>query len=204
METLLQDLRYAVRTLAKAPGFAAVAILTLAIGIGANTAIFSAVDTVLLKPLPFPNGDRLVQVSTAGFQGVHFSVSYPDVEDLRRLTDVFSGVGASTSQRYNLTGAGDPLEVQAASVSADLFGVLGVTPEVGRLFAPADEHAPVALIAHGLWATSFGADPDIVGKPIALDGKSYTVIGVMRAGFHYPDDAIKVWTPIGDALAQNP
>src|SRR5690242_13335581 len=204
METLLQDLRYAVRTLAKAPGFAAVAILTLAIGIGANTAIFSAVDTVLLKPLPFPNGDRLVQVSTAGFQGVHFSVSYPDVEDLRRLTDVFSSVGASTSQRYNLTGAGDPLEVQAASVTADLFSVLAVAPEVGRLLTAGDDHAPVALISHGLWVRSFGSDPKIVGKAIALDGKSYTVVGVMPAGFHYPNDGVSLWTPIGDAFDQNP
>src|SRR5579859_341810 len=204
METLLQDLRYAVRTLAKAPGFAAVAILTLAIGIGANTAIFSAVDTVLLKPLAFPNGDRLVQISTAGFQGARFAVSYPDVEDLRRLTDVFSGVGGSTQQRYNLTGAGDPLEVQAASVTADLFSVLGVPPEVGRLFSAGDDHSPVALISHGLWVTSFGSDPKIVGKPIALDGTSYTVVGVMPAGFHYPNDAIAVWTPIGGALAQNP
>src|SRR5690349_5440033 len=161
METLLQDLRYAVRTLAKAPGFAAVAILTLAIGIGANTAIFSAVDTVLLKPLPFPNGDRLVQVSTAGFEGAHFAVSYADVADLRRLTDVFSGVGASTSQRYNLTGAGEPVEVRAASITADLFSVLGVAPEVGRLLAPGDDRAPVALISHGLWVTNFGSDSRI-------------------------------------------
>ncbi len=204
METLLQDLRYAVRTLAKAPGFAAVAILTLAIGIGANTAIFSAVDTVLLKPLPFPNGDRLVQVSTAGFEGAHFAVSYADVADLRRLTDVFSGVGASASQRYNLTGAGEPLEVQAASMTPDLFSVLGVAPEVGRLLAPGDDRVPVALISHGLWVTNFGSDPRILGKPIALDGKSYTIVGVMPAGFHYPDDQVSVWTPIGDALSQNP
>ncbi|HEY6784808.1 MAG TPA: ABC transporter permease [Gemmatimonadales bacterium] len=204
METLLQDLRYAVRTLAKAPGFAAVAILTLAIGIGANTAILSAVDTVLLKPLPFPNGDRLVQVSTAGFEGAHFAVSYADVADLRRLTDVFSGVGASTSQRYNLTGAGEPVEVRAASITADLFSVLGVAPEVGRLLAPGDDRAPVALISHGLWVTNFGSDSRILGKPIALDGKSYTIVGVMPAGFHYPDDQVSVWTPIGDALSQNP
>ncbi|HWZ27240.1 MAG TPA: ABC transporter permease, partial [Gemmatimonadales bacterium] len=204
MDTLLQDLRYAVRSLAKAPGFAAIAILTLAIGIGANTAIFSAVDTVLLKPLPFPASERLVQINTAAMQNAKFGISYPDLLDLRGLTPVFSGVGASTSQRYNLTGAGDPLEVQAASITADLFPVLGVSPEVGRLFAPSDEHAPVAMISHGLWVTSFGSDRGIVGKPIALDGKSYTVIGVMPAGFHFPDDDIRVWTPIGDALAQNP
>jgi putative ABC transport system permease protein len=115
MDTLLQDLRYAFRTLAKAPGFAAVAILTLAIGIGANTAIFSAIDTVLLKPLPFPASERLVQINTAAMENARFGISYPDLLDLRGLTQVFSGVGASTSQRYNLTGAGDPLEVQATS-----------------------------------------------------------------------------------------
>src|SRR6266568_2954495 len=191
METMLQDLRYAIRSLVNAPGFALVAVLTLAIGIGANTAIFSAVDTVLLKPLPFPDGNRLVQINTAGMQNARFGISYPDLLDLRGLTHDFSGVGASTSQRYNLTGAGEPLEVQAASVSADLFPVLRVVPEVGRPFTGSDDHAPVALISHGIWATSFGSDPHIVGKPIALDGKSYTVIGVMRAGFHFPDDAIK-------------
>lgn len=203
MDTLLQDLRYAVRTLAKAPGFAAVAILTLAIGIGANTAIFSAIDTVLLKPLPYPASDRLVQLNAVAMGAARFGLSYPDLVDLRGLSTVFSGVGGSTSQRYNLTGAGDPLEVQAASVSADLFPVLGVAPEIGRRFAAADERAPVAMISHGLWVRNFGSDRDIVGKPIALDGKSYTVIGVMPAGFHYPDDNIQVWTPIGDALAQN-
>lgn len=203
MDTLLQDLRYAVRTLAKAPGFAAVAILTLAIGIGANTAIFSAIDTVLLKPLPYPASDRLVQLNAVAMGAARFGLSYPDLVDLRGLSTVFSGAGGSTSQRYNLTGAGDPLEVQAASVSADLFPVLGVAPEIGRRFAAADERAPVAMISHGLWVRNFGSDRGIVGKPIALDGKSYTVIGVMPAGFHYPDDNIQVWTPIGDALAQN-
>ncbi|HYK09227.1 MAG TPA: ABC transporter permease [Gemmatimonadales bacterium] len=204
MDTLLQDLRYAVRTLAKSPGFAAVAILTLAIGIGANTAIFSAIDTVLLKPLPFPSSERLVQLETGGMTGVHMGLSYPDLQDIRALTSQFSGVGASSSQRYNLTGAGDPKEIQAASVTPDLFTVLQVHPEVGRLFAANEDRSPVALISHGLWVTSFGSDPQILSKSVALDGKSYTVVGVMPADFHYPDDAIQVWTPIGDALAQFP
>src|SRR5579859_7303134 len=151
METLVQDLKYAARSLLRSPGFSAMAVLTLALGIGANTAIFSAVDTVLLKPLPFPNADRLMQINTAGMQNARFGISYPDLLDLRGLTRDFSGVGASTSQRYNLTGAGEPLEVQAASVSADLFSVLGVSPEVGRLFSAGDDHSPVALISHGLW-----------------------------------------------------
>jgi putative ABC transport system permease protein len=204
MEALLQDIRYAVRQLAKSPAFTAVAVLTLAVGIGANTAIFSAVHTVLLKPLPFPDSDRLVEVLSTGFQNTRFGISYPDLQSLRGMTQDFSAVGASSRQQYNLTGAGDPQEVQAASVTADLFATLQVHPEVGALFTAAEERSPVALVSHGLWVTSFGGDPGIVGKAIALDGKSYTVIGVMPAGFHFPDRAIQVWTPIGDALAQIP
>ena len=204
MDTLFNDLRYAVRQLAKSPAFTLVAVLTLAIGIGANTAIFSAVNTVLLKPLPFPQSERLLQINSEGFQGARFGISYPDLADLRALSHDFTGVGASTVQRYNLTGAGDPLEVQAAAITGDLFSVLQVHPEIGRPFDLADEHAPVALVSHALWVQSFGKDPHILGKPIALDGKSYTVVGVMPAGFHFPDTNIDVWTPIGDALAQNP
>ena len=204
MDTLLQDIRYALRALAKSPGFTAVAVLTLAVGIGADTAIFSAVNTVLLKPLPFPESDRLVQVLWTGPQEPRFGISYPDLQSLRGMTQVFAAVGASTEQRYNLTGAGDPREVQAAAVTADLFATLQVHPAVGALFTAAEERAPVALIGHGLWVTSFGHSADIVGKAIALDGKSYTVIGVMPAGFHYPDRETQVWTPIGDALAQMP
>src|SRR5512143_2601992 len=204
MDTLLHDIRYAVRQLAKSPAFTAVAVLTLAVGIGANTAIFSAVHTVLLKPLPFPESDRLVEVLSTGFQNTRFGISYPDLQSLRGMTQDFSAVGASSRQQYNLTGAGDPQEVQAASVTADLFATLQVHPEVGALFTSAEERSPVALVSHGLWVTSFGGDPGIIGKAIALDGKSYTVIGVMPAGFHFPDRSIRVWTPIGDALAQIP
>src|SRR3989449_6637563 len=119
MDTLLQDFRFAVRTLAKSPGFTAVAVLTLALGIGANTAIFSAVNTVLLKPLPYPGSDRLVQIMSTGFRGVRFGVSFPDLRDLRALSHDFTGGAATTTQRYNLTGAGDPREVQAAARSEE-------------------------------------------------------------------------------------
>ena len=204
MEALPQDIRYAVRQLAKSPAFTAVAVLTLAVGIGANTAIFSAVHTVLLKPLPCPESERLVEILTTGSQEPRFGISYPDLQSLRGMTQDFTAVGASTRQQYNLTGAGDPQEVQAASVTADLFATLQVHPEIGALFTAAEERSPVALVSHGLWVTSFGGDPRIIGKPIALDGKSYTVIGVMPAGFQFPDRSIRVWTPIGDALAQIP
>src|SRR5437773_6965818 len=198
MDTMLQDLKSALRTLAKSPAFTAVAVLTLALGIGASTAIFSAVNTVLLKPLPYPGSDRLLQIMSTGFRGVRFGVSFPDLHDLRALSHDLTGVAATTTQRYNLTGAGDPREVQAAAVTADLFDVLQVRPEIGHGFAPADERTPLALLSHGLWVTSFGRDPAILGRTISLDGRSFTVVGVMPAGFQFPDEDVQVWTPIGD------
>jgi putative ABC transport system permease protein len=204
MEALLQDLRLALRQLAKSPGFTAVAVLTLALGIGANTAIFSAVDAVLLRPLPYPRSDRLVEVTSSAAEGIRFGVSYPDLLDLRGLTRDFTGVAAYSTQRYNLTGAGDPREVQAAFVTPDLFDVLEVHPQIGQAFTAAQEHDPLAILGNALWVTSFGRDPSILGKSIALDGKSYTIVGVMPAGFHFPDDEIQIWTPVGGIQANEP
>src|SRR6266480_4081688 len=200
----MNDLRYAVRTLARSPGFTAVAVLTLALGIGANTAIFSAVNAVLLKPLPYPGSDRLVQVMSTGFRGVRFGVSFPDLHDLRALSQDFTGVAAVRTQRHNLTGAGDPREVQAAAVTANLLDVVQLRPEIGHSFAPAEERTPLALLSHGLWVTSFGRDPGILGKSISLDGRSFTVVGVMPAGFEFPHEDVQVWTPMGEFLSQNP
>src|SRR5712691_11803253 len=154
METLLQDLRLALRQLAKSPGFTAVAVLTLALGIGANTAIFSAVDAVLLRPLPYPQSERLVEVTSSDLEPIRFGISYPDLLDLRGMTRDFTGVAAYSTQRYNLTGAGDPREVQAAFVTADAFDVLGVHPQIGQAFTAAQEHDPVALLSNALWVTS--------------------------------------------------
>src|SRR5205814_2906961 len=204
IDTLLQDLRYAARTLAKSPGFTLVAVLTLALGIGANTAIFSAVNAVLLKPLPYPGSDRLVQIMSTGFRGVHFGVSFLDLHDLRGLSQDFAGVGATATQRYNLTGTGDPREVQVAAVTADVFDVLQVHPEIGHGFTAAEERSPLALVSHGLWVTNFGRDPGILGRSISLDGRSFTVVGVMPAGFQVPNEDVQVWTPIGEFLSQNP
>jgi len=201
---MLQDLKFALRTLAKSPGFTCVAVLTLALGIGANTAIFSAVNAVLLKPLPYPGSDRLVQVMSTGFRGVRFGVSFPDLHDLRALSQDFTAVAAVRTQRHNLTGAGDPRDVQAAAVTADLFDVLRVRPEVGHAFTAAEERTPLALLSHGLWVTSFGRDPGILGRSISLDGRSFTVVGVMPAGFQFPNEDVQVWTPIGEFLSQDP
>src|SRR5213080_1344628 len=204
MDTMFQDVRYAVRTLAKSPAFTEVAVLTLALGIGANTAIFSAVNTVLLKPLPYPGSDRLVQVMSTGFRGMRFGVSFPDLHDLRALSQDFTGVAAVRTQRHNLTGAGDPRDVQAAAVTANLLDVLQLRPEIGHSFAPAEERTPLALLSHGLWVTSFGRDPGILGRSISLDGRSFTVVGVMPAGFQFPNEDVQVWTPMGEFLSQNP
>src|SRR5881409_149922 len=204
MDKRLQELRYAVRTLAKSPGFTGVVVLTLALGIGANTAIFSAVNTVLLKPLPYPGSDRLVQIMSTGFRGVRFGVSFPDLRDLRALSRDFTGVAAVVSRRYNLTGAGDAREVQVAAATADLCDALQVRPEIGHAFTAADERTPLALLSHGLWVTSFGRDPGILGRSISLDGRSFTVIGVMPAGFQFPNEDVQVWTPMGEFLSQNP
>src|SRR5213080_3123100 len=200
----MNDLRYAVRTLAKSPGFTLVAVVTLALGIGANTAIFSAVNAVLLKPLPYPGSDRLVQIMSTGFRGVRFGVSFPDLHDLRALSQDFTGVAAVRTQRHNLTGAGDPRDVQTAAVTADLLDVLQLRPEIGHRFAPAEERTPLALLSHGLWVTSFGRDPGILGRSISLDGRSFTVVGVMPAGFQFPNEDVQVWTPMGEFLSQNP
>ena len=204
MRTVFQDIRYALRTLAKRPAFTAVAVLTLALGIGANTAIFSAINGVLLKPLPYPGSDRLVQIMSIGFQGVRFGVSFPDLRDLRALSQDFTGVAAVVSRLYNLTGVGDPREVQVAAATADLFEVLQVRPEIGHGFTAADERTPIALLSHGLWVTSFGRDPGILGRSISLDGRSFTVVGIMPAGFQFPNADVQVWTPIGEFLSQNP
>src|SRR5438132_8514527 len=204
MDTVLQDLRYAVRTLAKSPAFTAVAVLTLALGIGANTAIFSAVNGVLLKPLPYPGSDRLVQIMSTGFRGVRFGVSFPDLHDLRALSQDFTGVAAVRTRRHSLTGAGDPRDVQVAAVTANLLDVLQLRPEIGHSFAPAEERTPLALLSHGLWVTSFGRVPGSLGRSISLGGRSCTVVGVMPAGFQFPNEDVQVWTPMGEFLTQNP
>src|SRR5256885_7229076 len=141
---------------------------------------------------------------STGFRGVRFGVSFPDLHDLRALSHDLTGVAATTTQRYNLTGAGDPREVQAAAVTADLFDVLQVRPEIGHAFTAADERAPLALLSHGLWVTTFGRDPGILGRSISLDGRSFTVIGVMPAGLQFPSEDVQVWTPMGEFLSQNP
>jgi putative ABC transport system permease protein len=193
METLLQDIRFGLRQLRMNPGFTVVAVLTLALGIGSNTAIFSAVYAVLLKPLPFASPDQLVRVfevnESAGITGG--GCSYPEYLEWRRQNHVFSGMAAVQGHELTLTGRDEPTVVRVGDVTADFFSVLGVAPLAGRAFLPADGEqgaAPVAVLSEGLWRSRFGADPDLIGKSIDLDKRPFTVVGVMPGNFRFELD----------------
>jgi putative ABC transport system permease protein len=208
METLLQDLRYGVRVLLKSPGFTAVAVIALALGIGANTAIFSVVNSVMLRPLPYENPDRLVMVWEYNRpRGRDRNVISPaNFIDWREQNTVFEQMAAFVDFRTNLTGVEDPEELPVQAVTVNTFSMLGASPHLGRTFLPEDEKADgerTIILSQGLWRRRFGADPNIVGNQIALDGQSYTVIGVMPTGFQlfiqqdsFSGKQAEVWMPI--------
>jgi predicted permease len=188
MNTFLQDLRYAVRMLAKPPSFAVIAILTLALGIGANTALFSVVNAVLLNPLPYAQPSRLVALYSRSPEFPHSSISYPNFLDWVRDNRSFSSLAAFRQDNFNLTGMGEPERVRVEMVSASFFPLLGVNPVLGRAFLSGEDQvgaAPVALLSGGFWESKFGAAPDIIGRNITLNGKSYTIVGVIPPGFRY-------------------
>jgi putative ABC transport system permease protein len=197
MEHFKQDFLYAVRRLLKAPGFTLVAVLTLALGIGANSAIFSVVNGVLLKPLPYPEPDRLVGVyhTTDGQRAV---MSGPNFTDVSRAATSFESAAAISTGRMILTGEGEPTRLAIAEVSASLFSVLRVRPALGRAFN-ADENTPgrnnLVILSHGLWQQRFGSDPSVIGRRITLDGVSKEVVGVMPARFSYPSGR-DAWLPV--------
>jgi putative ABC transport system permease protein len=185
MFKLLQDVRYAVRLLAKSPGFTAIAILTLALGIGANTAIFSVVNGVLLRPLPFGDPSRLVLIAEKSSFPV-ISTSYENYLDWRDQSHSFESMEATRGGAITLTGAGDPERLNVRMVTAGLFSMLGINARVGRTFLPEEDRAggtPVALLSYGLWQRRFGGSQEIIGKAINLDAQPYTVVGVLPSGF---------------------
>jgi predicted permease len=203
METFLQDIRYGIRMVAKSPSFAAIAILTLALGIGANTALFSVVNGVLLNPLPYEQPDRLVAIYSKTQQFSHSSISYPNFLDWVREQRSFSALAAFRPDDYNLTGMGEPERVKAEMTSANFFSLLGLKPIVGRLFRPEEDQVgaqPVALISGGLWKRKFGSSPSAIGKTLTLNGVDYTVVGVIPADFRYQSGNFRnsdLYTPIG-------
>jgi putative ABC transport system permease protein len=191
MDTLLQDLRYAVRLLRQAPGFTLAAVLALALGIGANSAVFSVVNGVLLRPLPFARADELLTVRTTfaaqGLEGLELSV--PEYDDLSQGTRGFSSWGAVAQTDATLAGADGPERLQVGLATASLLPTLGVQPQLGRGFLPEEEtpgRDKVVLLAHTLWRTRYGADPGVVGQSVTLDGEPYTVVGVLPPEVAYP------------------
>jgi putative ABC transport system permease protein len=193
------DLRYGCRALRLAPGFTAVAVLTLTLGIGANSAIFSVVDAILLKPLPYPGSDRLVRVREKGRNfGSFKATSWPNFQDWSARRDIFEQSAALAATNVALTGAGEPVQILGARVTASLFTVLGVKPMLGRGFLPAEDApgaAPVAVVSEGLWARRLGSDPAIVGKTLTLNAKNFTVVGVLPCGFELLTEASDVLLP---------
>ena len=199
METLWNDLGYAVRVLLKSPGFTLIVVLTLALGIGANTALFSVVNGVLLNPLPYPQPDQLAVVSQKTAQFEQASVSYPNFLDWQKDNHSFQLMAAFRRDDFNLTGQGEAERLNGDLVSAGFFPLLGVRPVIGRTFSAEEDRlggAPVALIREGLWKRRFGSANDILGKTITLNGTSYAIIGVIPATYQLPSDR-EVYVPIG-------
>jgi putative ABC transport system permease protein len=194
---LRQNLRYAVRQLIRSPGFTAIAVLTLGLGIGANTAIFSVVNAVLLRPLPYPEPSRLVSVAEQRPSGATNVVSYPNFLDWRK-DGALESVALGRTLSFNVGGAEGPERIAGALVSADYFKVLGLAPAAGRYFLGGEDTPGkdgVAVIGHGLWQRRFGGDPGVVGRTLTVDGQPLTIIGVAPAGFRYPEET-ELWTPV--------
>ncbi|MGC1606067.1 MAG: ABC transporter permease, partial [Candidatus Acidiferrum sp.] len=185
-ERLMQDLRYGLRMLAKSPGFTAVAILTLALGIGANTALFSVVNGVLLKPLPYPQPEQLVWLAESKPNFSSGSISWPNFKDWQKENRTFSGMGLYRGYSFNLTGRGEAEQLQARFLTSDFLNVVGVKPLIGRTFAPGEDEigaTPIAIISEGLWKRKLNSSPEVLGKSLDLDGKSFLIIGVLPASF---------------------
>jgi putative ABC transport system permease protein len=201
LETLIQDFRYGLRALRKNPGFTVIAVITLALGIGANTAIFSMVNALLLHPYDFRDLDRLVRVWESRGVDEGFDarwITAADADDLRNRTQIFDELTTYRCPDFNLAADGNVQSVRGCGVSANFFEVLGVSPAIGRTFTAAEEQAggsQVAIVSHGFWQRRFGGDPSALGKIIQLDGRSYTVVGVMPKGFDYPVP-MELWVPL--------
>src|SRR4051812_9212474 len=199
-QPMLKDLSYALRALQKSPGFALAAVLSLALGLGANTALFSAVDAVLLRPLPYPDPDRLVLVWSSTTPYRQMNLALPDFEAYRDRTHSFEAMAAYyTTARNVALGVDEPERLVIDRVTHQLPSVLRVAPQLGRFFDASEEqwdHHRVAVLSHRLWARRFAADPAVLGKTLQIDGEPWTVIGVMPKAFTFDDPAVEVWTPI--------
>src|SRR5690349_21244999 len=199
-DILKQDLRYTVRTLNRARGFALTAILVTALGVGANTAAFSVADFVLLRPLPFADPDALVHVCegprTGGGWGCMNELSPANYRDLKASSSSFAAMGAFTSSALNLVGSGEPRRLETTAVTAEVLPLLGVPPSLGRLFDARDDDRSAIVISYGLWQSQFGGDPSVLGRTVHLDGVPHTIVGVMPRGFYFPIREAQLWTAL--------
>src|SRR5262245_53100842 len=191
---MLSDFKYALRMLVKSPGFSAIAVVTLALGIGANTAIFSIVNAVLLRPLPYPEADRIMVLNESSGPGQSYSVALPDYFDWRNDNTVFEHLAATHKESRNLSGipGRDPERVSCASVTPNFFNIFGLPPEIGRTFGEDEDKVgapPVVVISDRLWRRVFNADPGVLGRSITLHDQNYTVIGVMPPQATSPQDS---------------
>src|ERR1700758_4232008 len=197
MHVLLQDIRYALRQLNRSRGFALVAVLTLALGIGANTAIFSVIDSILLEPLPFPHQDQLMQLA-AGTDYYNYPKGW--IREYQRRSHSFSSIsGYSLNAEYNVTGGGTTSRAFGSTVSTNLFETLGVRPAQGRFFSSAEEtlgQDRSIVLSNGFWKEQFGGDPGVVGRTMMLDGVNREIIGVAPPQIHFPDFETQFWIPI--------
>src|SRR6059058_5179692 len=197
---LLQDLRYALRMLAKQPGFTAIAVLTLALGIGANTAIFSVINAVLLRPLPYPNAGRIMVLNESSGPGQDFSVALPDYFDWQKESKIFEHLACTHKESRNLSGISgrEPERISCASVTRNFFNVIGLPAEIGRMFSEDEDKVgapPVVVISDRLWQSAFNRDPAVIGRSINLHDQSFTVIGVMPLQLTSPQDS-DAWVSI--------
>jgi putative ABC transport system permease protein len=201
---LLQDIRYGARVLRKSPGFAAAVVLMLALGIGANTAIFSVVYAVLLRPLPFTQPDRLIFLAEKDRKGEMMGIAYPNYEELRQQAQSFTEIAAFLGQSFNLTGLEKPVRLQGRKVSWNFLRALGVEPQLGRDFLEQDDRPgalPTVLISDGLWQERFGGRSDVLGEVIRIDGQQYTIIGVLPPGFEFLRRG-DIFVPLGLSLTE--
>ena len=206
MTTIFQDVQYSLRVLWKSPGFTIVAVLSLALGVGANTAIFSIVNAVLLRSLPFSHPDRLVKIdaNNRGVGARDIGLSVPELDDLRSRAGVFEQVTVTQGGPTNLTGGERPQHLEVLEVSPNYFSMLGTSAHIGRVFGPGDEaqgFAEAAVISDSLWARGFGRDPGVLGRKMQLDNDPYTIVGVLPPGFRHPGSAVstdvEVWITAG-------
>jgi putative ABC transport system permease protein len=200
MDSLIQDLRYAVRMLAKQRGFTAVAVVTLALGIGANAAIFSVLDGVLLRPLPYPDIERILTMNEQTTSGQMMSVSWQNFQDWRAQNQMFEALGVYRGAVVNLTGGDQPERLNGSLASSEVFTAMGIAPLAGRAFSANEDRAGtdrVAIVSERLWRSRFNADAGLVGRTVTLNGLPHTVIGIMPAAMRFPSRLTDVWLPLG-------